>query len=224
VVEHAAEAHELIQEILPDYSSGLIAEQYIKGREIAVPWLEAWPGGLLEIVEWTFKYQDGYQIMTYESEKAGSLEAVCPPELSAEKRQAILALSNRAVRALEMNDLGRVDIRLADDGTPYLIETNALPGLAPNFSCMTAARCKGLEFAEVIDLVIKSAARRYQIPIAPQILSDSPTRPERSSARDHGIQVGRFPAGEYKAITAALSSLCYLHILNSDTISPWSFR
>jgi len=53
----------------------------------------------------------------------------------------------------------------------------------------------------VIDLIIKSAARRYQIPVAPQILVKSPVRTERGSARDRGIQVGRFAAGPYNAIT-----------------------
>lgn len=76
-----------------------------------------------------------------------------------------------------------------------------LPGLAPTFSFMTAAKSKGIEFAGVIDLIITSAARRYQIPMAPQILIHSPIQAERKSTHDLGIQVGRFTPGPLNAIT-----------------------
>lgn len=201
IVENREDAEELISGLLPEYPMGLIVEQYIQGREIAVPWLEAWPGGILEVVEWTFQTGDEYRVMTYESEKQGALEAVCPPELSVEERQDILAMSDRVVRALELSDWGRVDIRLHENGAPYLIEANALPGLAPTFSYMAAAKCKGLELSDVLDLVIKSAARRYEIPVAEKVFYESPTRPERVSASSLGIEIGRFPTGDHNAIT-----------------------
>jgi len=201
VVESRGEAEDVIQELLPDYPLGLTAEEYIPGRELAVPWLEAWPGGLLEIVEWEIQREEGRAIMDYESEVEGMLESVCPPELEPEERQAVLALADRTVQALELNDLGRVDIRLHENGIPYLIEVNALPGLRPNFSYMTSARTKGLEFTEVIGLVIRSAAQRFELPISPERRIQVPSPRERASAHDLGLQVGRFPPGPYNAIT-----------------------
>ncbi len=211
VVENEEAARERICELLPLYAEGLTVEQYIRGREIAVPWLEAWPGGVLEVVEWKFKQNNGYQIMTYRSEKAGKLEAVCPPELDSGTRQAVLALADRAVSALELQDLGRVDIRLSEDGTPYFIETNALPGLAPTFSFMTAARARGLEFPEVIEHIIRSAARRYDIPVKPRVQTIRTEDKERKTVREHGICIGRYHTGENNAITD-VSNVCVGHV------------
>jgi D-alanine--D-alanine ligase len=201
IVENREQAQDKIDKLLPDFPEGLIVEQFLEGREFVVPWLEGWPGGLLEIVEWKFKSENGYKIMDYESEDEESLDAVCPPDLTPEERQNILALADRAIALLELNDFGRVDIRMDEQNTPYLIEVNALPGLAPTFSFMTSARTKGLEFTETIDLIIKSGARRHQIPIKPQILAHSPAKAKRGSACDHGIQVGRFSPGPNNAIT-----------------------
>ncbi|MFO8173561.1 MAG: P1 family peptidase [Longimicrobiales bacterium] len=201
VVENREEAESLIRKLLPEYPQGLTAEEYISGRELAVPWLEAWPGGLLEIVEWKIQREEGHRIMDYESEVEGMLEAVCPPELKPEERQAVLAVADRAVRAMELKDLGRVDIRLDDEGIPYLIEVNALPGLRPIFSYMTGARSKGLEFSEVLGLVIRSAAERFGLAISPKRRVEVPASRERASARELGIRIGRFPSGKHNAIT-----------------------
>ena len=201
VAESREEAQGVIEKLLPDFPQGLTAEEFIPGRELAVPWLEAWPGGLLEIVEWEIQREDGHEIMDYESEMEGMLQGICPPDLEPEERQAVLALADRTVDALELNDLGRVDIRLHENGTPYLIEVNALPGLRPNFSFMTSARSKDLEFSEVIGLVIRSAAERFELPISPTRRVEVPAPRDRASARDLGIDVGRFPSGEHNAIT-----------------------
>ena len=201
VVENREEAQDLIKKLLPDYPQGLTAEEYIQGRELAVPWLEAWPGGLLEIVEWEFQGDRDREIMDYESEAEGTLQAVCPPELEPQERQAVLALADRAVHALELNDLGRMDIRLDPEGGPCLIEVNALPGLRPNFSFMTGARSKGLEFADVIGLVIRSAAQRFGLAMDPRQQVQVAEGQERAPVRELGIQVGRFPPGEHNDIT-----------------------
>ncbi len=204
IVEDKSEAGKIIEKLLKEFPKGLTVEQYIPGREITVPWLEAWPGGLLEVVEWKISHPGEHDIVDYEIKEKGAKEglisAVCPAELTPRQRQDILALSERAVRVLNLRDLGRIDIRLAGDGTPYLIEANPLPGLRPSFSLMTAGRAKGLKFAEVLDLIIRSAVRRYGL----RVTGDRKKIPGRSrpgTARDLGITVGRFPSGEYNAIT-----------------------
>lgn len=205
VVEEKAEADKVIGELLEDYPKGLTVEQFIGGREITVPWLEAWPGGLLEVVEWKIDHRGDHDILDYEIKRGGGkkdlVSADCPAELTPRQRQDILALAERAVRVLQLRDLGRIDIRLDDDDTPYLIEANAIPGLHPSFSLMRAAREKGLEFAEVLDLVIRSAARRYGLQVTRPGRKKTPERPHPGSARELGITVGRFPSGEHNAIT-----------------------
>lgn len=205
IVEDRAEAEAYIAKVLEDYPRGLTVEQYIRGREITVPWLEAWPGGLLEIVEWKITHPGEHDIIDYEIKRDnGNKEAVsseCPAELTPELRQDILALSDRAAQALQLRDLGRMDIRLSEDGVPYLLEANALPGLRPSYSMMVAAKAKGLEFDEVLALVIRSAAGRYGLQVTPLPRPRGPHRKRRSSVRELGIEIGRFASGVHNAIT-----------------------
>lgn len=201
IVEDRQQAERLIEQLLPDYPTGLIAEQYIEGRELAVPWLEGYPGGLLEVVEWRFRRQTGYWIMDYEAEQAGMLEADCPPALGQQERRAVLALADEAVRALQLQDFGRLDIRLDTDGTPYLIEVNVLPGLRPDFSFMTAASSAGLSYQAVVGQIIDTASRRQRVPNRPTQATVRADLARRTSAYAHGIRVGRFGPGHHNAIT-----------------------
>ncbi len=205
IVHDRNEAKERAGQLLADYPKGLTLEQYLPGKEITVPWLEEWPGGLLETVEWEISHPGEYDILDYDIKREdGNKDAVtsiCPAELSPRQRQEVLALSDRAVNAMGLRDLGRVDIRLCEDGIPYLIEINPLPGLRPSFSMMVTAREKGLEFDDVMALVIRSAARRYGLQVTPsKILSEAGPQ-DRCSARQAGITVGRFTPGPHNDIT-----------------------
>lgn len=166
--------------------------------------LESFPGHLLEIVEHTFSGESKYKIFDYESktrgEDEGTVEVVCPPELSPQERHDVLALAERIFRIMPCPDLGRVDIRLHEDGTPYFIEINPLPRLLADGSMIIAAKAKGIDHAEVFDMVIRSAARRYGISLAKKKISTVFGK-SRASARELGLTVGRMATGPWNAIT-----------------------
>ncbi len=205
VVENATEAKKYIKKHLEKYPEGLTAEEFIEGREVTVPWLEEWPGGLFEIVEWKFPDEGKYDILDYELKESGDrekkLKSECPADLTARERQNVMALAMRTTQVMNFRDFGRVDIRLSQDGTPFLIEANALPGLRPSFSLMIAARQKGLSFDKVINLIIVSASKRYNLNVAPSRLPRGQHRSVHGTAREPGITIGRFQAGKLKAIT-----------------------
>ncbi len=206
VVESREEAEDVVSDLLREYKEGVVVEQFIRGRELTVPWLEAWPGGILEVVEWEIDHPGEYDIMDFELKKdeglKGRFESTCPAELSPEERRDVLSLADRAIDVLSPRDLGRVDIRLTEEGDPYFIELNAIPSLRPTYSLMVASRAKGLAYEEVLGLVVRSAARRYGIPMRPKTLRPRGSHgEERRSAREVGIEVGRLPTGEFNAIT-----------------------
>ena len=97
-------------------------------------------------------------------------------------------------------DLGRVDIRLREDGTPFFIELNPLPSLHPVASLMLAGEARGLNYKDVLRLVVRSAARRYGLAVRPP-RKPQPEETTRPTARQLGIGVGRFAAGVHNAIT-----------------------
>jgi D-alanine-D-alanine ligase len=53
-------------------------------------------------------------------------------------------------RAGAARGLGRVDIRLAPDGQPYVLEFNTIPGFTETSLLPKAARCAGLEFPAAV--------------------------------------------------------------------------
>ncbi len=168
VAETPEEAERVVKKLLEEYSEGVIVEQYIEGRELTVPMLQAFSGYLLEIVEYKFG-GEGHDIFDYDTKSSSgqdeSLDTICPPELTPEERREILTLADRAFNVMRIPDFARADIRLTEDGTPYLIEVNPLPGLRPISPLITAARAKGLSYNDVIDLIIKSAKERYGIKV-----------------------------------------------------------
>jgi D-alanine--D-alanine ligase len=169
IVNSKEEAQKRVSEMIEDFPEGLIIEQYIKGRELTVPMLSAFEGYMLEIVEYRFEGKK-HKIFDYETKAAGgedeSLKTICPPELTNEERREVLTLADRAFRVMRTPDFARADIRLSeDDGQPYLIEVNPLPGLRPISPLITGAEAKGLDYIEVLELIIRSAKQRYNIEV-----------------------------------------------------------
>lgn len=211
VVETRQLALSRINRLLDDYPAGLVVEEYIGGRELSVPFLESYPGKLLDIVEHTFnldKTGGKYNIYDYDMKQGGeaakSVNVVCPANINAEEEKAVRKMALEVFNIMSCPDLGRVDIRLHTNGKPYFIELNPLPSIHPDASLMTAARTRGLEFRDVLRLVIRSAARRYGIPIKPARQSNKDGfkfEIPRPAARELGIQIGRMPTGIYNAIT-----------------------
>jgi D-alanine--D-alanine ligase len=211
VVESKKEADQRIGEMLSQYPEGLVVEEFITGRELSVPFIEGYPGKILDIVEHTFdleKIGGRFNIYDYDMKQGGeaarAVQAICPARIDTYEERAVLQMAKQVFDIMTCPDLGRVDIRLHTDGTPYFIELNPLPSLHPDASLMTAAKERGLEFRDVMRLIIRSAARRYGMAIRPARKNKknrNPSLSPRSSVRDLGIQIGRMSPGLINAIT-----------------------
>jgi D-alanine--D-alanine ligase len=211
VVETPEQATDRVNKLLSYYPAGLVIEEFIEGRELSVPFIESFPGKLLDIVEHTFdleKIGGKYNIYDYDMKQGGeaakSVKVVCPAHISHLEEKAVINMARQVFDIMSCPDMGRVDIRLHTSGEPYFIELNPLPSLHPDASLMKAAGSRGLGFREVMRLIIRSAARRYGIPLrSPRQLKkeDLETDTSRPTARELGIQIGRMRSGVQNAIT-----------------------
>lgn len=59
---------------------------------------------------------------------------LCPADIPASLENEMRELAVAAFETIGALDVGRVDFRLGDDGRPYLLEINTLPGLNPTVS------------------------------------------------------------------------------------------
>jgi len=211
VVETREQALKRIDQLLAHYPAGLIVEEFIAGRELSVPFIESYPGKLLDIVEHTFDMKKSggkYNIYDYDMKQGGeaakSVKVICPAQITAQEEKEVVSMARQVFDIMSCPDVGRVDIRLHSDGTPYFIELNPLPSLHPVASLMTAAKSRGLGFRDVFRLVIRSAARRYGLAIRPAkkaIRSPQFPVPPRCTARELGIPIGRMRPGIQNSIT-----------------------
>ena len=181
IVETPAALRARVESILPRYPTGLLVEEFIVGRDVVVPFLEcASPatGGVLEPAAYRFDERvigkRKYAIYDYELKCVSSdaVEVECPAPLAPAVRARLLELSKKVFSILGIRDLGRIDWRLADDGTVYFLEVNALPSLEPGAGIYLSGALAGLtRTADVLDAVVASAARRQQLVAAPSPFS-----------------------------------------------------
>jgi D-alanine-D-alanine ligase len=171
VVEDAARLHEVVREGLERWPAGLLVEEFIVGRDVTVPFLEAAApdrGGVLQPVEYVIDEAAGarrYAIYDYElkTKLDRYVQVRAPARLKRAQAERIHAICSDVYRVLGTRDLGRIDIRLGDDGAVHFLEINALPSLEPGAGIYVSAALEGLHADAVIGAVIESAVRRWGI-------------------------------------------------------------
>lgn len=224
VVENRLECEKTINELLRKYPCGLLVEEYIAGREISVPMLEAYPGQILEIVEHDIdvkKMKVKYNIYDYSSkmiENNPDVKTICPAKITKDEYEKIIDMSKKIFSILDCKDFGRIDIRLSEDKIPYFIEINPLPSLLPDASVAEAAKVKGINYTKMIDMILKSAVNRYQKKLVKTTIENKEKlnqTKKRLTFREEGLSLGYFKPGKLNAITdvkgVKVGHLTYIH-------------
>lgn len=139
------------------YDPDLLVEQMIEGMEVTASILgddppQALP--LIEIVSATgvYDYQSKYTV--------GLSEHIIPPRLPAEIQDNIKNLAVRTYQVLGCQGLARIDFMVAADGTPYVLEANTAPGLTATSLYPDAARAVGIEFPELVEILLENALKK----------------------------------------------------------------
>ena len=136
------------------YGSELIVERYVPGREVTAAVLEGEALPLVEIIpeggfyDYTRKYTKG----TSGYEVPAKVDRPIEERI---KREALLAWN-----ALGCRDYARVDFRLSDEGEPYCLEVNTLPGMTELSLVPMAAAEAGLPFDELVERICLMARER----------------------------------------------------------------
>jgi D-alanine-D-alanine ligase len=172
VVEDPLRLHEVVDEALRKYPAGLLVEEFVVGRDVTVPYLEAAAPerrGVLQPVEYVIDEAASatrrYAIYDYELKtKLDQLVSVrAPARLKRHQAERIHGICDTIYRVLGIRDLGRIDLRLGEDGQLYFLEINALPSLEPGAGIYAAAALEGLHADAVLGAVIRSAVERWHI-------------------------------------------------------------
>ncbi len=139
-----------------DYGRVCVVEQYIAGREIQVGILEDRALPSIEIVpkEGFYDYENKYQ--------PGAAEEFCPAPIPEEWEARLGKAALTVFHALGLSVYSRADFIVTEDGTPWFLEINTLPGMTPTSLLPQEAAAVGIGYGELCERIINASleARR----------------------------------------------------------------
>ena len=128
-----------------------VLEQYISGREIQVAILKDRALPSIEIIpkEGFYDYENKYQ--------PGAALEVCPAEIPAEWEKAIGDAALTVFKTIGLAVYSRADFIVTEDGTPYFLEINTLPGMTPTSLVPQEAAAVGIDYATLCETIIEAS-------------------------------------------------------------------
>lgn len=165
VVKTFNDLKEHVSFLINNYKQDIIVEEYIEGRELNVAILgdrvlpiseikfDGLPDGLPKIVTYDGKWIA--DSVYYENTKPQ-----CPAKLDTQIKDRIESIAMRAFAALGCRDYARVDIRLNENGIPFVIEVNPNPDISSDSGFARTAGAAGISHSELLFTISKFALDR----------------------------------------------------------------
>ena len=134
----------------------LLAEPFIKGRELTVAVLGDQPLAVTELkidsgfYDYEHKYTDGRTVH------------VCPAEIPYEIATSVMDMAARAHQLLGCKGASRSDFRWDDElgeAGIYLLEVNTQPGMTPLSLVPEQAKLKGIAYGALVERLIEEALK-----------------------------------------------------------------
>ena len=130
--------------IASEFGDTVLAEQWVQGKEYTVAILGRTPLPVIrletkrEFYDYAAKYKDDDTLYH------------CPCGLNKEEESQLQRLALSAFDAVGAKGWGRVDIMCDEEGKPFVIEINTVPGMTSHSLVPMAAKEKGFSFADLV--------------------------------------------------------------------------
>jgi D-alanine-D-alanine ligase len=160
----------------------VLVQEYIGGREFNVGFVGARTLPISEI-DFSRMPTGAWPILTYASkwdvgspDDLGSVP-VCPAVVPQKLADRLTKLAEAAWRVMQGKGYGRVDLRVDDQGRPWVLEVNPNPDLNDDAGLSRMASAAGWDYAELVRRVAEVALREAQGAKAARELLAPPRRP-----------------------------------------------
>lgn len=140
-----------------EYSPNVLLEKYIEGRELSVPVIE---DEIYPVVE--IKPKDGFYDYERKYTKGMTLYD-CPADVPEDVCRRIESEALKAYRVIGCEGVARVDLRLGDDGVPYFLEVNTIPGMTETSLVPMGAAARGMSFSRLVDRIALYALKKADL-------------------------------------------------------------
>jgi len=132
-------------------SDRAIIERYIKGKEVHI-------GVLNDRVLGGVEVRPSLEFYSYEAKyQSGLTEYILPPEIEFKAYEKTKEAALSAHFSLGCRGATRVDLRTDEEGRPYVLEVNTIPGMTETSLLPKIARLAGLDFPALIEEMLRGA-------------------------------------------------------------------
>lgn len=135
------------------YSPDVLVEQLITGKELTVGVLgdQVFPVIHIQPRSGFYDITNKYPWMTGQ----GGTDYFCPADLPEDVTALVQEEALKAHKSLGIEVYSRVDVLLSEDGTPYVLEVNTIPGMTESSLLPKAAKAAGIDYANLCLKIIK---------------------------------------------------------------------
>ncbi len=155
-VNHPQELVEAVDEAAK-YNTGVMIEKYIQGKSLTV--------GVLDMQEETvatpmleFKFKTKTEWYDYEAKYTeGRTHFILPAEINDNLTKTIQNLSIDVHKVIGAKGMSRVDFIIDDNGNPFVIEINTIPGMTDLSDLPAQANNMGITYDNLVAIILNSA-------------------------------------------------------------------
>ena len=134
-----------------NYSSSVMVEQFIEGREFTVTLIDGKVLPVCEIIP-------SHELYDYECKyTSGMSKYVCPADIDLDLTKRVQEITERLFDVLKCRHYSRADFRLDHENNLWFLEMNTLPGMTDTSLAPMAAKAAGFSFNELIDRIVLQA-------------------------------------------------------------------
>ena len=140
------------------FESAVLIEQFISGREITVALLDGRAMPVVEIrpTEGFFDFNAKYT--------QGQTEYLVPAPIDPVIAATAQEHAEIAFRTTGLSGVARADFIVDDQGTPWFLEINTIPGMTETSLTPMAAGATGISFGDIVEISLKGAQLHNQLP------------------------------------------------------------
>lgn len=150
------------------FAGPILVEEFIEGKELHISILGNNPPVALPAIEYDFSQleEDHPAVITYDIKwnplvlPYHRVHSICPARIDSKTEMLVKEHALRAYCATYCRDYARIDIRLGNDGMPYILEVNPNPDLTEGVSFMESAEKAGHSFSETLRQIVTYALER----------------------------------------------------------------
>ena len=138
------------------YENEIVVEQFVKGREFSVGILGGKALPPIEIIPKSgfYDYASKYQ--------EGATDEICPADIDEQTDKKLRESAVAAYNSLHLESYARVDFLVDENGEPFCLEANTLPGMTPTSLLPQEAAVEGMNYADLCEKIIEISLAKYK--------------------------------------------------------------